>query len=201
MEEYSYHYVVRQRQFKWALYSTILYIYIYINTLTYTLHVIHADRRLKLYMPMSQIYAERQLKLFLESKAKAFPQCQKDGWDWHYFPMQRVNKCVRRGWDLLSLLCESLPSLLVGWLGKRRHTPRVTCSSLDTEATGSSSSSAPSKAAYLWPLSVHLPLWPPSLYLWPLSTSKLPINTIKIISSQQDYHKGNEIGIQLWNHV
>ena len=141
------------------------------------------------------------LKLFLESKAKAFPQCQKDGCDWHYFQMQRVNKCVRRVWDLLSLLCESLHSLLVGWLGKRHHTAPVTCSSLDTEATGSSSSSAPSKTGYLWPLSVHLPLWPPSLYLWPLSTSKLPINTIKIISSQQDYHKGSEIGIQLWNHV
>ena len=52
-----------------------IYIYIHTRTHTYTLHVIHAYRRLKLYMPILQNYIEDQLKLFLESKAKAFPQC------------------------------------------------------------------------------------------------------------------------------
>ena len=52
-----------------------IYIYTHTHTHTYTLHVIHAYRRLKLYMPILQNYIEDQLKLFLESKAKAFPQC------------------------------------------------------------------------------------------------------------------------------
>ena len=55
--------------------SDSLYICIHTHTHTYTLHVTHAYRRLKLYMPMLQNYTEDQLKLFLESKAKAFPQC------------------------------------------------------------------------------------------------------------------------------
>ena len=52
-----------------------IYMYTHTHTHTYTLHVTHAYRRLKLYMPMLQNYTEDQLKLFLESKAKAFPQC------------------------------------------------------------------------------------------------------------------------------
>ena len=73
MEEYSYRYVVKQDGSN-ELYRA-QYLYIYTHTHTYTLHVIHAYRRLKLYMPILQNYIEDQLKLFLESKAKAFPQC------------------------------------------------------------------------------------------------------------------------------
>ena len=60
--------------------------------------------------------------------------------------MQRVNKRVRWVWNLLSLLCESLHSLLVCWLGKRHHTAHVICSSLDTEATGSKFQFCPLKS-------------------------------------------------------